>query len=286
MFEILEKETLAPKINRVRLKAPRIARKRKPGQFIILRVHDEGERIPLTICNSNTDEGWIEIVFYEFGKSTSHFGILKKGDFIPDLVGPLGKPTHIEKYGTCVCVGGGAGIPLVLPIAKALKEKGNNVISIIGARTKDLLILESEVKDASHDVMIATDDGTYGHHGFVTDLLKNVMTDKKVDFCLAVGPVPMMKAVCNITKEKEIRTLVSLNPIMVDGTGMCGCCRVTVSGKIKFACVDGPEFDGHLVDFQELTMRNRAYSREEAKSMKLFEEASHECRLFKAGNSN
>ena len=179
MFEILEKEVLAPKINRIKLKAPRIARRRKPGQFIILRVHEEGERIPLTICSSDESEGTIEIVFYEFGKSTTLLGRLKKGDFLPDLTGPLGKPTHIEKYGTCVCIGGGAGIPLVLPIAKALKDEGNKVISIIGARTKDLLILEDEVRDASQEVMIATDDGTYGHHGFVTDLLKKVITDEK-----------------------------------------------------------------------------------------------------------
>ncbi|MBI5286785.1 MAG: sulfide/dihydroorotate dehydrogenase-like FAD/NAD-binding protein, partial [Deltaproteobacteria bacterium] len=250
MFEIIEKRQLSHTVSLFRIKAPKIALKRKAGQFIILRLHEHGERIPLTIVDSNRREGTITIISQEVGKTTAMLGALDKGDYIMDVVGPLGRPTHIENFGTAICVGGGIGTAPVYPIAKALKEAGNRVISIIGARTKDLLILEEEMKGTSDDIFVTTDDGTYGHHGFVTQILQRLIDDKrKLDIVIAIGPIPMMRAVCNITRPHNIHTVVSLNPIMVDGTGMCGVCRVTIGGKTRFVCVDGPEFDGHQVDF-------------------------------------
>ncbi len=243
--------------------APLIARKAKPGQFVILKANEDGERIPLTIADSDPEKGTITIIYMVVGKSTALFKTLAVGDGYQDIIGPLGKPTHLEKVGTVVCVGGGTGIAVLHPITRALKEIGNHVISIIGARTKDLLILENQMRKVSHDLRISTDDGSYGHHGFVTEVLKEILENEDVKQVVAIGPVPMMKFVSKITAEYHIPTLVSLNPIMVDGTGMCGGCRVSIDGETKFACVDGPEFDGHKVDYDELMRRLQAYCDEE-----------------------
>jgi len=273
LFEIAEKKQLSHTVSLFRIKAPQIAKKRKAGQFIIIRVNEHGERIPLTIVDSDTVQGTISIISQEVGKTTSLLGALEKGDSIMDVVGPLGRPTHIENFGTAVCVGGGIGTAPVYPIAKALKAAGNKVISIIGARTKGLLILEDEMKKTSDELFITTDDGSYGHHGFVTQILQKLIDEKReIGIVVGIGPVPMMRAVCNVTKPHKIYTVVSLNPIMVDGTGMCGTCRVTIGGKNQFVCVDGPEFDGHEVDFDELIRRNRSYLKEEKMAM---EEATY-----------
>ena len=245
MFKVLKREEMSGgNVILNEIEAPKIALKAKPGQFVILKVGEDGERIPLTMAETNAEKGTITVIYMVVGKSTALFKTLQVGDCYQDVIGPLGKPTHIEKIGNVVCVGGGTGIAVLHPITRALKEIGNNVISIIGARSKDLLILEDKMKAASHDLRICTDDGSYGHHGFVTDVLKEILQAEKIDQVVAIGPVPMMKFVSLITKEFNVPTLVSLNPIMVDGTGMCGGCRVTVGGKSKFACVDGPEFHG------------------------------------------
>ena len=245
------------------IEAPMIARKAKPGQFVILKANEAGERIPLTMAETDPDEGTITVIYMVVGKSTALFKSLEAGQAYQDVIGPLGRATHLEKVGTVVCVGGGTGIAVLHPITRALKEIGNHIIGIIGARTKDLLILEDQIRDASHTIPICTDDGSYGHHGFVTEVLKKTLEKEDVKLVVGIGPVPMMKFVSAITKEFGVKTLVSLNPIMIDGTGMCGGCRVTVGGETKFACVDGPEFDGHQVDFDELTLRLQAYCEEE-----------------------
>lgn len=264
MFPIVEAKPLAPAVKQFKIYAPEIAKKRRPGQFIVLRINEEGERIPLTIADADPAAGTITIIFQEVGKSTEHLGKLKAGESITDLIGPLGVPTHIEKYGTVVCIGGGIGIAPVYPIAKALREAGNTVISIIGARSKNLLILEEEMAKVSHTLKISTDDGSYGYHGFVSDVLQDLLEEGvHMDLVVAIGPVPMMRAVCNVTRNHKIKTIVSLNPIMVDATGMCGACRVTVGGRTRFVCVDGPEFDGHEVNFAELVKRQRAYLEQE-----------------------
>lgn len=272
MFEIVKRQEMAQgSVVLNEINAPLIAKKAKPGQFVILRAHEKGERIPLTMADTDPEKGTITIIYQVVGKTTALFKTLKEGDRYLDIIGPLGKPTDIEKVdGDVVCVGGGTGVAVLHPITRGLKQAGNNVIAIIGARTKDLLILEDKMKAASHELHVCTDDGSYGHHGFVTDVLKQVLDSKNVKLVVAIGPVPMMKFVCAITKEYNVKTLVSLNPIMVDGTGMCGCCRVSVGGKTKFACVDGPEFDGHQVDFDELMQRLRAYLEEEKKSYEMF----------------
>ncbi|OGP29908.1 MAG: ferredoxin-NADP reductase [Deltaproteobacteria bacterium GWC2_42_11] len=271
MFEIADKKILSHTVHWIKVLAPKIARKKKAGQFVIVRVDEHGERIPLTIVDSDPDEGTIILILQEVGKTTSMLGALGKGDCILDVVGPLGKPTHIENFGTAVCVGGGIGVAPVYPIAKTLKAAGNKVISIIGARTKELLILESEMKKTSDELYITTDDGSYGHHGFVTQILQKLIDDKvKIDFAIGIGPIPMMRAVSNVTKPYNIHTMVSLNPIMVDGTGMCGACRITFDGKTAFVCVDGPEFDGHKVDFEQLIRRNRTYLKQEKIAMEEF----------------
>jgi NAD(P)H-flavin reductase len=271
LFRIVEKEKLAPNINRILLEAPLIAQKIKPGQFVILRINEEGERIPMSINDLDAPKGLLTIIFQEVGKSTYHLGTLKAGDFLSDVVGPLGIPTHLEKFGKVVCVGGGIGIAPIHFIAKSLREIGNQVISIIGARTKELLIIEDKMKKASNELLVSTDDGSYGIHGFVTDVLSEILKKgEKIDFIMAIGPVPMMKAVCDVTRPYGVRTMVSLNPVMVDGTGMCGACRCTVAGKTKFACVDGPDFDGHQVDFDELTKRLRMYLKQEKLAMEVF----------------
>ena len=257
MFEIVERSEMAQgTIVSNWIKAPKIAAKAKPGQFVILRANDKGERIPLTMADTDPAKGLINIIYMVVGKSTALFKTLQVGQFYQDVIGPLGQPTHLENVGKVICVGGGTGIAVLHPIARGLKQAGNFVYSVIGARSKDLLIMEDRMKIASDDLMICTDDGSYGHHGFVTDKLKETLAkDKDIKLAVCIGPVPMMKFCCNVTKEFGVKTLVSLNPIMVDGTGMCGCCRVAVGGKMQFACVDGPEFDGHATDFEELTLR-------------------------------
>ena len=266
--KVLGKENLAGDVLRMKLEAPLIASERKAGQFVILRVSENGERFPLTIADSF--DGGITIIFQVVGKSTRTLGSLEVGDEVRDLVGPLGKPTHIENYGHVACVGGGIGVAPLFPMAQAMKAAGNRVTSVIGSRTRDLLILEEEMRGVSDRLEVATDDGSYGFHGFVTQVLEKVLEGNgDVKKVLAVGPVPMMKATCAVTKKFEVPTEVSLNPIMVDGTGMCGGCRVTVGGETKFACVDGPEFDGHQVDFDELTKRLGTYKDHEAGACRL-----------------
>lgn len=277
MFEITEARFLAEDIKLFKINAPKIAQKRKAGQFVIIRIEETGERIPLTIADSNVDESTVTIIVQGVGKTTRQLNRLETGDFIKDIVGPLGMPSHIENFGTAVSIGGGVGTAIAYPTAVALKEAGNYVITINGARSKDLILLENEMKAVSDESYITTDDGSYGFHGFVTDMLKNIIDGgKEINFVLAIGPIPMMRAVADVTKPFGIKTVVSLNPIMIDGTGMCGGCRVTVDGKTKFACVDGPEFDAHLVDFKVLTDRNRMYAEYEKKSLERFEK---ECRL-------
>ncbi len=265
MFEILKRQEMADgTVVLNEISAPLIAKKAKPGQFVILKANETGERIPLTMAEADPKKGIITIIYQIVGKSTALFKSLQVGDKFQDIIGPLGKPTHLEKMGTVVCVGGGTGVAVMHPITRGLKEVGNNVIAIIGARTKDLLILEDKMAAASHELHVCTDDGSYGHHGFVTDVLKEVLEKEDVKLVVGIGPVPMMKFVCKVTEQFKVKTLVSLNAIMVDGTGMCGCCRVSVGGKTQFACVDGPEFDGHDVDFEELMQRLQAYTAEEA----------------------
>lgn len=264
MFKIVRREEMAEgTVVLNEIEAPLIAKKAKPGQFVILKANEAGERIPLTMAETDVQKGTITIIYMVVGKSTALFKDLQVGQGYQDVIGPLGKPTHVEKVGKVLCVGGGTGVAVLHPITRAMKTAGNHVICVIGARTKDLLILEDRMKAASHDLRICTDDGSYGHHGFVTDVVKEVLENDTIQQVVAIGPVPMMKAVCAITKTYDVPTLVSLNPIMIDGTGMCGGCRVSVGGETKFACVDGPEFDGHLVNFDELNLRLRAYCAEE-----------------------
>jgi len=255
-----------------KIEAPLIAAKAQPGQFVVLRPNETGERIPLTMAGIDPEGGTIDIIFQVVGKTTAMLRTFQVGDTILDIIGPLGRPTHLEKLGTVICVGGGTGIAVLYPITKGLKDIGNHVISIIGARTKDLLIMEDYMKNASDELLITTDDGSYGRHGFVTDALKDLLDAKKdVKLVVGIGPVPMMKFVCKTTQPYGVKTLVSLNAIMVDATGMCGACRVSVGGKTRFCCVDGPEFDGHEVDFDELTKRQAAYLKEERRSYDLFQ---------------
>jgi ferredoxin--NADP+ reductase len=266
MFKIVKREEMAEgTVILNEIEAPLIAKKAKPGQFVILKANEEGERIPLTMADTDPAKGTITIIYMVVGKSTALFRDLKVGDVYQDVIGPLGKATHLEKVGKIACVGGGTGVAVLHPITRGLKEVGNDVICIIGSRNKGLLMMEEQMKSASHDLRICTDDGSYGHHGFVTDVLKEALETEDIKLVVAIGPVPMMKAVSNLTKEYNVETLVSLNPIMVDGTGMCGGCRVTIGGETKFACVDGPEFDGHKVDYDELILRLRAYQEDERK---------------------
>ena len=278
MFPILETKEIAKNVYLQRIQATRVAKKRKAGQFLVLRRTEVGERIPLTIVSSDAGEGSVTIIFQAVGKSTTDFARMKPGDAYLDVVGPLGLATHIEKFGTVVGIGGGIGAAPLLPIATAIKEAGNRLLSIVGARTKDLLILEDEMREISDEIVITTDDGSYAKKGFVTTALQEFIDrGEKIDLCIAIGPVPMMRAVAEVTRPHGIKTMVSLNPIMVDATGMCGACRVTVGGTTKFVCVDGPEFDGHQVDFKELVMRNRAYLREEKVAMERIEHEDGKC---------
>ncbi len=256
-----------------------IARKNKPGQFIVLRIDEKGERIPLTISKSSPEEGKIRVVFQEVGKTTRQLGMLREGDEILDLIGPLGRPSDIEKFGTVVIVGGGVGTAEAYPEACALKKAGNKIISIVGARSKDLLILEKEMGEVSDEIYLATDDGSKGHHGFVTDILiKLIEAHVKIDRVVAIGPTAMMRRVADITRPHQIKTIVSLNPIMLDATGMCGVCRVIVGGETKFACSDGPAFDAHLVDFDLLAARQRIYLEEEKRSLQQIEKREQNLR--------
>ncbi|MEW6086913.1 MAG: sulfide/dihydroorotate dehydrogenase-like FAD/NAD-binding protein [bacterium] len=271
MYKILEKKNLGPKQHLLVIEAEAVSKKAKAGQFFILRIDKYGERIPLTIADFDTKKGTITSIFQEVGKTTEKLAGLKEGDFVLDFAGPLGVPVHVEKYGTVVCVGGGIGTAPVYPQARALKEAGNKVISIIGSRSSNLLFWRDKMKAVSDELHIVTDDGTEGVHGFVTDVLSNLLKENvHIDKVIAIGPLPMMKAVCKVTKPCNIPTTVSLNAIMVDGTGMCGCCRVTVGGKVKFACVDGPDFDGLAVDFDELSLRQRRFLKEERESLLLY----------------
>ncbi len=272
-YKILEKKTLADNVVSLWVEAPQIAKKREAGQFIILRPNDKSERIPLTIAGVKKEVGAIRLIAQVVGDTTRELAALNEGDFIRDLAGPLGHPTPIKNYGTVACIGGGIGVAPMLPIAAAMKEAGNHVVTIVGARTKELLILEDELREASSEFIITTDDGSYGEKGFVTDVLKKrIANSAKIDFAAAIGPVPMMKAVAAVTKEAGIPTVASLNTIMIDGTGMCGGCRVTIGGEVKYTCVDGPEFDAHKVDFDELQNRLGTYREQENKE-------EHNCKL-------
>ncbi|MCL6119702.1 MAG: sulfide/dihydroorotate dehydrogenase-like FAD/NAD-binding protein [Deltaproteobacteria bacterium] len=277
MYQIIGKKNLGEGINLYNISAPDIALKALPGQFIILRVNKNGERIPITIASSDKNDKTITILVQTLGKTTHLLSELNVGDALADLVGPLGVPTEIKKFGTVVCIGGGFGTAAIYPIAKAMKAEGNHVISIIGARNKELLLMEDEMKSASNEVLAATNDGSCGTKGIVTDVLRSLIYDKKIqiDRVIAIGPVIMMKAVSDLTKEKSIKTIVSLNPIMIDGTGMCGACRVLVGNKTKFACVDGPDFDGHLVNFDNLMNRLKFYKEEEKTSYDCHMKAHH-----------
>jgi ferredoxin--NADP+ reductase len=278
MYPIVKKKILAKNIKLLEIKAPDVASKAQAGQFIILRIDEPGERIPLTIADFDRERGTITTIFQEVGYTTQQLGQLEEGDFLADFVGPLGQPTEIENYGRVVCVGGGVGVAPIYPIARALKEAGNEVISVIGARSRDLLILEEEMRVVSDELLVATDDGSYGHKGFVTDLLVKVLQEKQVNRVWGIGPAVMMKAVSEVTRPFGVTTIVSMNPIMVDGTGMCGACRVSVGGETKFACVDGPEFDGHQVDWQLALRRLSMYKEEEARALTFHEEKRGGCR--------
>ncbi len=274
---ILNKEIISgiqePRIVKLVIESPDIARKSQPGQFVILMVKEEGERIPLTIVDKDMERNAITLIFQEAGLTTKLLGRLNPGDFLYALAGPLGHPTEVRNYGRVILMGGGVGIAEIYPVGRAFKEAGNYIETILGARTKDLLILEQELRDVSHKLYICTDDGSYGKRGFNTEVLKELLENSQVpnyQLVYAVGPIPMMKKVCQITRSFGIRTIVSLNALMVDGTGMCGSCRVSVGNETKFSCIDGPEFDGHLVDWQELEKRNRIYEEKEKHICKLY----------------
>jgi ferredoxin--NADP+ reductase len=267
MYKILKKEDLSEQITLFDIEARDIARKARAGNFFILRTHEEGERIPLTIADYDRGRGTITTVFQKVGRTTHHLGTFKEGDFITDVIGPLGNDSHIENFGRVVCVGGGVGIAPVYPIARALKEAGNKVTSIIGARSKSILFWEGKMRSVSDDLIITTDDGSYGTKAVVTVPLQDILNKEKVDLVVAIGPAVMMKFVCRTTAQYNVKTIVSLNSIMIDATGMCGGCRVEVGGETKYTCVDGPEFDGHAVDFDLLMKRLQAYLPEEHTAM-------------------
>lgn len=281
MFTIRKKQLLSPGVYRYEVDAPRVAEKTQPGQFVILRPHEEGERIPLTVADFDREKGVLTLIFQVVGASTELLAQMKEGDAILDLVGPLGQKSHIASgLGTVVCIGGGIGVAPVYPITRGMKEAGNRVISIIGAKSQDILIMEKEMRAASDETLVTTDDGSYGIKGFVTTALKELLTrGERIDLVYAIGPVVMMKSVADVTRPLGIKTIVSLNPVMVDGTGMCGGCRVQVGGETKFACVDGPEFDGAIVDFAGLQARQGMYREMEARARE------HVCRIGLGGNA-
>jgi ferredoxin--NADP+ reductase len=287
-FSIAEARFLAPDVKLFRVVAPRVARKQQPGQFVIIRIHEHGERIPLTIAQSNPTEGTITIIVQGIGKTTKLLNRWNAGDSILDVVGPLGRPSDVRLFGTVVVISGGVGTAIAYPIAKALRQAGNHVITILGARTKNLIILEGEARVVSDEVFVTTDDGSYGERGLVTHKLDALIAGgRKIDLVLAIGPIPMMRAVAEKTRPHGIKTIVSLNPIMVDGTGMCGGCRVQVAGRSQFACVDGPEFDAHEVDFDGVAKRNAMYRASERQALERFvsdpesgrELIPHRCKL-------
>ena len=281
MYKILRKQCLNPTVTRMDVEAPLIAKKAEPGQFIILRVDVDGERIPLTIADYDREAGWVSIIFQIVGATTEKLNHLEEGDFIHDFVGPLGKPTETDGLKKVAVVGGGVGCAIAYPVAKKMHEKGINVTSIVGFRNKDLVILEDEFKACSDKFVMMTDDGSYGTKGLVTNALEDlILGGEKYDEVIAIGPVIMMKFVCKTTEKYGVKTIISMNPIMVDGTGMCGGCRVTVGGEVKFACVDGPDFDGHKVDFAELMNRNGVYRDQESE-----DEQNHMCRIEKIGKA-
>lgn len=281
MFKILEKNNLAPQVFRYVVEAPEIADKAEAGQFVIIRLDETGERIPITICDANKKNGTLTFFVQAVGKTSIEMSLMKVGDFILDVAGPLGNPSEIEKFGTVVLVGGGFGIAAIHPIAQALSNAGNKTFSILGARTKELILLEEEMRNVSSEIRIVTDDGSYGSKGFVTDILKEmIQSNEVIDRVIAIGPLVMMKAVSDLTCQYGIPTFASLNPIMIDGTGMCGACRVTVGNEMKFACVDGPEFDAHQVDFKGLLSRLGAYIPEEKEAKeKYLNKALGTCQL-------
>jgi len=274
LYKILAREDLTPIIHLFKIEAPGIARKAQPGQFIIIRNNEQGERIPLTIADWDRKEGSVTVVFMEAGTTTKKLASFKAGDSIVDFVGPLGCPTEIEKFGTVVCVAGGFAIAVIMPIARALREAGNKVISIMGFRSRDLVFWEDKLGSVSDELIITTDDGSYKRKALVTEPLKELLEGSKVDRVIAIGPTIMMKFSALTSKPFGVKTIVSLNPIMVDGTGMCGCCRVSIGGETKFGCVDGPDFDGHEVDWDLLMNRQRTYLDEEKTSLECWEKSA------------
>ena len=279
MYKILKKEILAPKIKLFEIEAPEICTHARPGQFIVLRMHEQGERIPLTIADSNSTTGVLTIVFQEVGKSTVELGTFEENDFIQDIVGPLGIPREIRKLNCVLCVAGGIGVAPMYPEAKAYYELGTKVISIVGAQTKDMLIFRDRMEKVSEEVLYSTDDGSFGHKGFVTEVLQELLEKGlRPDEVIAIGPLPMMRAASKVTEKFRVKTIVSLNAIMVDGTGMCGSCRVTVGNEIKFSCVEGPAFDGHKVDYDELIARQNRFSAEEKLAMEHYIASTGGCR--------
>lgn len=276
MYKIISHTNLGGTTSEMVVEAPLVARKAKAGQFLIIRIDEEGERVPLTIADHDKEKGTITMVYQVAGRSTKQLSTMKVGEYLADVVGPLGQPSEVENFGTVVIVGGGVGIAPIHPIAKALKEAGNRVISIIGAKTKDLLFWEDKMREASTEVLIATDDGSIGHKGFVTEVLDKATEEEKVDVVWAVGPMIMMRSCVNVIKPKGIKIFVSMNPIMIDGTGMCGGCRVQVGDETKFACVDGPEFDGALIDFDLAMNRSRYLKDLEDEGMRYYD---HKCNI-------
>ncbi len=275
MYKILLKQDLVPNIHLFKVAAPAVAKKAQPGQFVVIRIDEKGERIPLTIADWDEGEGSVTIVFMEVGTTTHKLALLQTGDFITDFIGPLGLPTHIDEFGTVVCVAGGFAVATIMPIARAMRAIGNRVISIMGARNKSLIFWEGELRRVSDQLIVTTDDGSYARKGLVTEPLKELLEGNgKVDRVIAIGPSIMMKFCSKTTEPFGVKTIVSLNPIMVDGTGMCGCCRVSVGGETKFACVDGPDFDGHQVDWDLLFARQRIYLDEEKRSFEQWQSQS------------
>ena len=278
MYKILLKQDLVPGIHLFKVAAPDVAKKARPGQFVVIRIDERGERIPLTVADWDEKEGSVTIVFMEVGTTTARLALLEAGDSITNFVGPLGLPTHIEKFGTVVCVAGGVGVAPIAPIARGLKEAGNKLISVLGARSQNLLFWEDELRRVSDQLIVTTDDGSYGRKGLVTEPLKEVLeSGEKIDRVVAIGPSIMMKFCAKTTEPFGVKTIVSLNSIMVDGTGMCGCCRVSVGGATRFACVDGPDFDGHQVDWDLLMARQRIYLDEEKRSFEQWRGKSGSC---------
>lgn len=277
-YKILKKTELCPNQYELEIEAPYVTRNAKAGQFIIFRVEDNGERVPITIADVDKEKGILTVVFMAVGYTTKKLAMLEVGDEILDVVGPLGKPTEIEKYGTVVCVAGGYGAAPCYLISKAFHDAGNKVHMVMGARNKDLLFWIDKMKTACSELHIATDDGSLGHKGFTTEVLADIMKKEKVNYVIAVGPMPMMRAVANLTKPENIKTEASMNPIMIDGTGMCGACRITVGGEVKFACIDGPDFDAHKIDFDEVINRTKIYKDEERRR-------SESCNLIKQADA-